>query len=75
MANTNCPTTMKDLLKRLAKLDVDVARGGNNHLHYRYRGKLIAVSASTPSDVRTIRNLVADLRRGGVDVKKMIVTV
>jgi hypothetical protein len=71
----NCPTNIKDLKRRLSDLGVDISRGGNNHLHFRYNGKLVATSASTPSDIRTIRNVVADLRRNGVDVKQMVVTI
>lgn len=75
MANTNCPTSVKDLMRRLKVLKVEVVRSRSNHLKFYYDGRLIASSASTPSDIRTIRNTVGDLRRAGIDVKAMVVNV
>lgn len=76
MANTTNPKSTKDLLKRLDKLAprVQVVPGGK-HLKVLLDGRVVGTLASTPSDGRTVLNVASDLRRNGVDVRKMIVTV
>lgn len=77
MANTSNPKNVKELLRRLDALEphgVTVERGARQHFKVRLRGRVVATLPSTPSDVRTILNCCSDLRRGGVDIRNMLVT-
>lgn len=75
MANTNrMPTDSRELLKRARKLGCEVIPGGK-HLKISYRGRVVATIASTPSDGRTVMNTAHDLRRAGIDLRLMRVTL
>jgi hypothetical protein len=71
MTNTN-PTSVKDVLKRLKALEpagVTVEKG--RHIAVLLHGHKVGTCASTPSDRRALLNFVSDLRRNGVDLRKM----
>lgn len=55
---------VKAIVRRVRKLDgwtVEVGR----HVKFRHHGQVVAMAPSSPSDVRTLANLKADLRRKG----------
>ncbi|MFA7264708.1 MAG: hypothetical protein WC054_00050 [Candidatus Nanopelagicales bacterium] len=67
------PRSTRDLVERLRVLELDVSNTpGNSHLRVTNAdGRLLGVIASTASCSRTLMNTVSDLRRNGVDVRKM----
>ncbi|QOP64264.1 hypothetical protein QDW16_gp40 [Microbacterium phage Quenya] len=61
----------KDLKKLIATVEAQgcvVTTSTKGHLLFNKDGRRVAVTGSTPSDVRSFRNLKADLRRAGYDV-------
>jgi len=62
----------KDLRKLIARIEAaggTVNRTRKNHWQVRNQeNRIVAVLPSTPSDVRSMRNCLADMKRGGLDV-------
>ena len=57
---------LKSRLQRLGLEMVNCKRSG--HTRINRDGKTIAMIGSSPSDIRTMRNTIADLRRRGVAI-------
>lgn len=75
MANTTNPKDTRDLLKRLGKLPGVAVERGTKHHKVLLDGRCVGTLASTPSCGRALLNTVSDLRRNGVDVRNMVVSV
>ncbi|MEV4454441.1 type II toxin-antitoxin system HicA family toxin [Microbispora sp. NPDC049633] len=56
---------VKNLVKELEAQGFEVTRAKGNHLKVYLDGKLITAMASTPSDIRSLANSIAFLRRNG----------
>jgi predicted RNA binding protein YcfA (HicA-like mRNA interferase family) len=58
---------LERFLRKLSQAGYKVTRKtGSGHWHVRNpTGELVAVTSSTPSDVRTLRNFRSEMRRAG----------
>lgn len=65
---TTMPTSMRELRRRLIDAGLVITSGGKHDRVSTPEGAFIAALPSTPSDVRTIPNLVRDIARKGIDV-------
>ena len=60
-------TALAALLRQLRRDGYSVRKARSGHWHVRdQRGRLIAVTGSTPSDRRSLQNLRGDIRRSQV---------
>jgi predicted RNA binding protein YcfA (HicA-like mRNA interferase family) len=59
---------VKDLIKKLEAAGAEVSRSKKSHWLIRYEGRIIATMSSTPSDPRSIKNVIAHCRRAGIDI-------
>jgi len=59
----------RDLVKRIRRAGFGVHPGGKSHLVVTDSdGARIVTFSSTPSDWRAVKNIIADLRRNGVEI-------
>lgn len=62
---------LKQMMKRATMVGWQILRSKNGHLIWLSPcGKFRVVTSSTPSDNRALKNIEADLRRAGLDLKK-----
>ena len=66
------PKTTAELIFRLELLGCTVDRA--RHLRVSVDGRLRATLPSTPSCPRSVLNTVSDLRKVGIDVRRMTIT-
>lgn len=56
---------VRDLIKELHRQGFETSRTSKGHIRVRKDGVTVSVFAGTPSDWRSWRNSIADLRRAG----------
>jgi predicted RNA binding protein YcfA (HicA-like mRNA interferase family) len=62
------PGTIRDIIKAAQRQGWTVTMTGGNHYRFKSPAGPVVFTASTPSDWRAIRNIVARLRRAGLDI-------
>lgn len=56
---------MKQWVKQAEAQGFEVRITSKGHIQFKKDGQIVAVAASTPSDPRSWKNLIADLKRAG----------
>ena len=66
--NRSMNKDMKQLIRKVERQGGEVRISPRGHVLFNKDGRRVAVGAGTPSDSRSWKNLLADLRRAGFDV-------
>lgn len=59
---------VKKLIKRLEKAGLECRTTRKNHIRVYLDGKVITTLSSTPSDSRTIRNALSQIKAHGIEI-------
>jgi len=62
---------LRPVLKRLKDVGCEIqgpSGRGKSHTKVIWQGRMVGVISGSPSDVRSTKNLVSDLRRAGVPI-------